>query len=168
MSASNQVIAFVELGPFRATGKTGKEILVSRKKLLAAAVVFECTLATNVYAYDLADISGDGSWLQLSSKSLLHGAKGNARVVVRNGNHQTSLEGPYEVVGAGFGGGTIKLRTSCGPMSFIFTAPTKGKPGFTLGAPDMDMLGRKTGVSRCGLGDRINLGWHLVAMEATE
>lgn len=141
---------------------------MSKTQQLAAVVFSACALATSVHAQDEADMAGDGSWLQLSSKSLLHGAKGNARIVVRNGNHQTSLEAPYEVIGAGSGGGTIKLRTSCGPMSFIFTAATNGKPGFTLDAPDVDMLDSKAGVSKCGLGDRINLGWHLVALEAAE
>ena len=141
---------------------------MSRTKQLAAAVIFACAVATNAHALGVEGMSGTGSWLQLSSKSLLHGTKGNARVVVRNGNHQTSLEAPYQVVGAGSGGGTIKLRTSCGPMSFTFAAPTQGKPGFTLDTPDVGRLGRKAGVSRCGLGDRINLGWHLVAMEASE
>lgn len=141
---------------------------MSRTQQLAAMAFSVCAFATNVHAQDEADIAGDGSWLQLSSKSLLHGTKGHARVVVRNGNHQTSLEAPYEVVGAGSGGGTIKLRTSCGPMSFLFTAATSGKSGFSLDAPDVHMLDSKAGVSKCGLGDRINLGWHLVAMEATE
>lgn len=141
---------------------------MSRTQQLAAVVFSFWAMATNVHAQDETVISGDGSWLQLSSRSLLHGTKGNARVVVRNGNHQTSLEAPYEVVGAGSGGGTIKLRTTCGSMSFTFTAPTQGKPSFTLDAPDVGRLGRKAGVSRCGLGDRINLGWRLVAMDASD
>lgn len=141
---------------------------MSRTQQLAAMAFSACALATNVHAQDEADIVGDGSWLQLSCKSLLHGTKGNARVVVRNGNHQVSLDAPYEVVRIGEEGGTIKLRTSCGPMSFLFTAATNGKPGFSLDAPDVHMLERKAGVSKCGLGDRINLGWHLVALETTE
>lgn len=142
---------------------------MSRTKQLAAAVFSTCAVATSVCAQDVADIFGKGSWLQLSSKNMLHGTQGKARVVVRDGNHQTSLDAPYEVVRIGEeGGGTIKLRTSCGPMSFIFIAPTQGKSGYTMGAPDVDMLGRKAGVSRCGLGGRINLGWHLVAMDAVK
>lgn len=109
------------------------------------------------YKRTVEGMSGTGSWLQPSSKRLLHGTKGNARVVVRNGNHQASLDAPYEVVGIGKEGGAIKLRTSCGPMSFLFTAATNGKPGFSLDASDVYMLERKAGVSRCGLGDRINL-----------
>lgn len=139
-----------------------------RSKQLAAVVISACALVTSVYAQDVADMSGTGSWLQLSSKSLLDGTKGHARVVVRNGNRQTSLEAPYEVARFGEEGGKIKLRTSCGPMSFLFTAAPNGKPGFSLDAPYVDMLKRKAGVSRCGLGDRINLGWHLMAMDATE
>ncbi|MNH22849.1 hypothetical protein D3C79_827210 [compost metagenome] len=141
---------------------------MSRTKQLAAVVVFACALATNAHAQGVEGMSGSGSWLQLSSKSLLHGTKGNARVVVRNGNRQASLDAPYEVVRTGEEGGTIKLRTSCGPMSFLFTAATNGKPGFSLDAPDVHMLERKAGVSRCGLGDRINLGWHLMALETSE
>lgn len=136
---------------------------MSRTQQLAAVVLSACALATSVHAQDEVDMVGEGSWLQLSSKSLLHGTKGNARVVVRDGNHQASLEAPYEVVGAGSGGGTIKLRTRCGPMSFIFRVAEQGKVGFNLDTPDVQRLGRNAGVSRCGLGGRINLGWHLVA-----
>ena len=152
-----------ELGIRPSTWIKGKEILVSSTKQLAVAVVSIFALASNVLAQPAAQPSRDGSWLQLSSESLLHGTTGQAHVVVRNGNQQASLDAPYEVVRAGLGGGTIKLRTSCGLMSFHFVGITHVVSGSTLGDPDVQLLGRKAGVSRCGLGERINLGWHLVA-----
>ena len=48
-------------------------------------------------------------------------------------------------------------------MSFQFVGATQTVSGTTLGNPDVQLLGRKAGVSRCGLGERINLGWDLVA-----
>lgn len=135
---------------------------MSSTKQLAVVVVSIFALATDLLAQPAAQPSG-GSWLQLSSESLLHGTTGQAHVVVRNGNQQASLDAPYEVVRAGFGGGAIKLRTSCGLMSFQFVGATQAVSGSTLGEPDVQLLGRKAGMSRCGLGGRINLGWHLVA-----
>lgn len=136
---------------------------MSSTKQLAVVVVSIFALATDLLAQPAAQPSGDGSWLQLSSESLLHGTTGQAHVVVRKGNQQASLDAPYEVVRAGFGGGAIKLRTSCGLMSFQFVGATQAVSGSTLGEPDVQLLGRKAGMSRCGLGERINLGWHLVA-----
>ncbi|WP_338507326.1 hypothetical protein [Pseudomonas poae] len=136
---------------------------MSSTKQLAVVVVLIFALATDLLAQPAAQPSGDGSWLQLSSESLLHGTTGQAHVVVRNGNQQASLDAPYEVVRAGFGGGAIKLRTSCGLMSFQFVGATQAVSGSTLGEPGVQLLGRKAGMSRCGLGERINLGWHLVA-----
>lgn len=136
---------------------------MSTNKPLVAIAVATFAIATSVFAHDRVEPSGDASWLQLSSESLLHGTTGRAHVVVRNGSQQASLDAPYEVVRAGVGGGTIKLRTSCGLMSFQFVGATQTVSGSTLGNPDIQLLGRKAGVSRCGLGERINLGWHLVA-----
>lgn len=139
-----------------------------KTKPLVAIAIATVALATSVFAHGRVETSGDGSWLQLSSESLLHGTTGQAHVVVRNGNQQASLDAPYEVIRAGVGGGTIKLRTSCGLMSFQFVGATQAVSGSTLGNPDVQLLSRKAGVSRCGLGERINLGWHLVANEQIE
>ncbi|WP_340146380.1 hypothetical protein [Pseudomonas poae] len=76
---------------------------MSSTKQLAVVVVLIFALATDLLAQPAAQPSGDGSWLQLSSESLLHGTTGQAHVVVRNGNQQASLDAPYEVVRAGFG-----------------------------------------------------------------
>lgn len=145
-----------------------QEIMLSKIKHVAALALSLVALSTQVSAHDAAELSGDGSWLQLSSRSLLHGTKGQARIVVRRGTGYTSLEAPYEVIGAGGSGGSIKLRTSCGPMSFVFTVPTVASSGPRLFDPDVERLGKKAGVPLCGLGNRINAGWHLVARESSE
>lgn len=131
-----------------------------RTRQMAAIAVSLVAFALNVLADNGEHRTGDGSWLFLSSASLLHGTKGQAQIVVRNGNRQAGLDAPYEVVRHGWGGGTIKLRTSCGLMTFAFAHSLSGS---TLESPDTQLLGKNARVSRCGLGERINKRWHLVA-----
>ncbi|MBI6703054.1 hypothetical protein [Pseudomonas viridiflava] len=93
---------------------------MSRTKQLAAAVFSTCAVATSVCAQDVADIFGKGSWLQLSSKNMLHGTQGKARVVVCDGNHQTSLDAPYEVVRIGEEGGDYQAQNELRPYVIHF------------------------------------------------
>lgn len=84
--------------------------------------------------------------------------RGEARVVIQQGAEVAAVDAPYEIAGHGYGAASIKLRTHCGPMTFM-VVNGELKPSET------ERLGKYGGEANCGLGQRLNRAgaWQLVS-----
>lgn len=133
-------------------------VLRRSAKHMVAMVGVVCILSRGINADAASKIVGDGAWLQFSSSSLVHGVKGEARVVIQQGSVVAALDAPYEVAGHGYGAARIKLRTHCGPMSFMVIIGE-------LKAPETELLRKYGGEENCGLGQHLARAgaWRLVS-----
>lgn len=133
-------------------------VLKKSARHVVAMVGVICILCPGIDTGAAAQALGDGAWLELSSSSLAHSTRGEARVVIQQGAEVAALDAPYEIAGHGYGASSIKLRTHCGPMTFMVI---NGE----LKASDTERLGKYGGEANCGLGQRLTRAgaWHLVS-----